>query len=219
MIYLLSDLHGELDYQSFNRYLEEEHSKDLLIVLGDTCLEMDDMEGNAEFTKKVLTASCPIALVDGNHENFDFLYSFPVEDWMGGKVHRLTENVVHLMRGHVFELEGKSFFVFGGCKSSDEWKSHGKWYPQEEATEEEYALAYENLKKYDHKVDYILSHKYSRELKDPYLVKGLVDLTVYIDEHVDFICWYSGHGHRNMVISDKHEMIFDELTPVEQKEG
>ena len=212
MIYLLSDLHGELDFEVFNQYLEEDHSKDLLIVLGDTCLEMDDMEGNEEFTQRLLASRWPIALVDGNHENFDFLYSFPVEDWMGGKVHRMTEQVVHLMRGHVFELEGQSFLVFGGCRSSDAWKSHGKWYPQEEATEEEYALAYDNLKRYGHRVDFVLSHKYSLNTEDPYLVQGLFELTQYIDRNVAFRCWYSGHGHQNMVLDEKHRMVYDQLT-------
>ena len=26
--------------------------------------------------------------VDGNHENFDRLYEYPVEEWHGGKVHK-----------------------------------------------------------------------------------------------------------------------------------
>ncbi len=212
MIYLLSDLHGKMDFETFNKYIAEPHLDDLLILLGDTCMEMDNMESNDKFTEMVLSTKCPIALVDGNHENFDHLYSFPVEEWNGGKVHRLTENIVHLMRGHIFELEGKSFLVFGGCRSSEQWKRTGKWFPQEEATEEEYKLAYDNLKLRGDRVDFILTHKYSKRDKDPYCVPGLYALTVFIDERVDFRRWYSGHGHLNWIMDEKHHMVYDELT-------
>ena len=65
-----------------------------------------------------------------------------------GEVHRITDNIVHLMRGNIYRLEGKDYLVFGGCKSSEGWKATGKWFPQEEACDEEYDLAYENLKKH-----------------------------------------------------------------------
>ena len=45
--------------------------------------------------------------VDGNHENFDRLYAYPVEMWHGGKVHKIHPSVIHLMRGQIFELEEK----------------------------------------------------------------------------------------------------------------
>ena len=57
--------------------------------------------------------------VDGNHENFDRLYEYPVEEWHGGKVHKIRPSVIHLMRGQIFEIEGKSIFTFGGASSHD----------------------------------------------------------------------------------------------------
>ena len=42
--------------------------------------------------------------VDGNHENFDRLYGYPIENWQGGKVHKIRPSVLHLMRGQVFEI-------------------------------------------------------------------------------------------------------------------
>ena len=56
---------------------------------------------------------------EGNHENFDRLYNYPVEKWNGGNVHKIRPSVIHLMRGQVFQLCGKKFFVFGGAKSHD----------------------------------------------------------------------------------------------------
>lgn len=215
MIYILSDLHENIDFEAFNNYISEGHENDLLIILGDICLKLQDTEENEAFTNHFLSAKCPIAILDGNHENFDYLYSFPVEDWYGGKVHRITENIVHLMRGHIFNFEDKSFFAFGGCRSSDGWKANGRWFPQEEANAEEYTVAYENLKRYEYKVDYILTHKYSKDLNDIYGVPELIELTDFIDENVDFKQWYSGHSHRNFVIDERHRSVYNKIVCIE----
>ena len=57
--------------------------------------------------------------VDGNHENFDRLYDYPVENWHGGKVHKIRPSVIHLMRGQVFDIDDRSIFTFGGASSHD----------------------------------------------------------------------------------------------------
>ena len=56
--------------------------------------------------------------VSGNHENFDRLMDYPVEEWHGGKIQRIRPSVIHLMRGQVYELEGKKIFTFGGACSA-----------------------------------------------------------------------------------------------------
>ena len=58
-----------------------------------------------------------VLFIDGNHENFDLLYSYPVREWNGGKVHFIKPDIIHLMRGQVFELEGNTIFTFGGATS------------------------------------------------------------------------------------------------------
>lgn len=214
MIYLLSDLHENIEFEAFNRYIAEEHSNDLLIILGDVCLKLQETKENERFTEYFLSAKCPIAILDGNHENFDYLYSFPVEDWNGGKIHRITPNIVHLMRGYVFELEGNSFLAFGGCRSSEGWKAQGRWFPQEEASEEEYALAYENIKNHNYKVDYILTHKYNPDANDTYCVPKLCELTRFIDSRVEFKQWYSGHCHEDRVIDSRHRTVYDCLVKI-----
>lgn len=57
--------------------------------------------------------------VDGNHENFERLYRYPVEEWNGGKVHKIRDSVLHLMRGEIFDIDNKKFFAFGGARSHD----------------------------------------------------------------------------------------------------
>ena len=43
----------------------------------------------------------------------------PVSEWNGGKVHFVRPNVIHLMRGQVFTLQGQTYFTFGGASSHD----------------------------------------------------------------------------------------------------
>ena len=133
MLYFTGDLHGSMRnlqhrYETIQFYNEDEREtsqeEDYLIVCGDFGFvwfednspyyydeqqELNDME-NLPIT---------ICFVDGNHENFHRLNDYPVENWHGGRVHRLRKNVVHLMRGEVFNICGKTILAFGGAPSHD----------------------------------------------------------------------------------------------------
>ena len=210
MIYLISDIHARMDFKGLVDYVNTASDNDLLIVLGDVSLCFGDKEENKIFTDRFLSIKKNIAIVDGNHENFDYLKSFPEEEWCGGKVHRLSEYIVHLKRGHAFEIEGKSFFVFGGCKSSEVWHKLGLYYPGEEPEKEELALAYETIKKNGFKFDYILTHKYEQTPPDATFCPALGELEKYIDENVSYKHWYCGHSHKYRELDEKHTIIFDE---------
>ena len=213
MIYLLSDQHGGECYGDLQKYLDTATDDDLLIILGDLGLRFQDTEENRRFDEFVLSANKKIALVDGNHENFDYLYSFPEEELYGGMVHRITENLVHLERGYIYTIQGKTFFTFGGCVSGAKWKPLGLWYPEEAPTEEELARAYENREKYRRKVDYILVHKYDTGIGP--ICPPLFDLCRFIDEDVEFKHFYAGHWHKNMCLDSKHTFVYDKFVRVE----
>lgn len=74
-----------------------------------------------------------VFFIDGNHENFDRLLALPVEPWRGGRIQRIRPNVIHLMRGEVYLIEGRTVFTFGGGHSADFWrrKPGASWWPQE----------------------------------------------------------------------------------------
>ena len=211
MIYFTSDLHGELNFKGFREYLEKATEDDLLIILGDVGLAFEKTEENREFTEFFLSVDKNIAFVDGNHENFDFLSSFPEEEWMGGSVRRVTKNIVQLLRGNVYTINGETFFTFGGCKSSEKWKEMGLWYFGEEPTEAEISLAHENFKKHDYKIDYILTHKYERVPAETGHFGELEELIQFINKNVQFKKWYAGHYHLNEKADDKHTYVYDEL--------
>ena len=119
MIYITGDTHGEV-----SRF-EEVHEqyrltdKDKLIVAGDFgCifgLGLHDEHKLDTLAKLPYT----ILFIDGNHECFPQIISYPEEMWNGGRVHRIRPNVLHLMRGQVFSIDGISIFTMGGGYSID----------------------------------------------------------------------------------------------------
>lgn len=167
--------------------------------------------------------------VDGNHENFDRLNALPIETWHGGKIQKINDSVYHLMRGQVFEIEDRTFFTFGGASSHDiddgileigdprikQWQNdrfksfrvnHISWWKQELPTQNEMKEGLKNLKKYNHKVDYIITHTpYTSLLRQMdggsgfYHSDVLTNYLQNIKQTTDFRQWIFGHMHQNQM--------------------
>ena len=213
MIYLISDPHGGESMKGLERFLEIGTDSDLLIILGDLGIKFEDTKENEAFTEWFLGLNMQIAIVEGNHENHAYLNAFPTDIWCGGEVNRISDTIVRLKRGNIYHIEGNTFWVMGGCKSSAKWKEMGLWFDGEEPTEEELSLGYSSLSKYNHKIDYVLTHKYAnyKDIEDnKYSQLSLEGLTKYIDENVVFSHWYSGHWHINKRIDARHTIVYDE---------
>jgi len=123
MIYLTGDTHIPIDIDKLSRKSFPEQKQltrdDFIIVLGDFGLLWQE-DKTYHYWLDILSAKrYTLLFVDGNHENFDWLNSLPVESWHGGRVHRVAENILHLMRGEVFEIGGNTFFTLGGAVSHD----------------------------------------------------------------------------------------------------
>jgi len=139
--------------------------------------------------------------VDGNHENFDEIEQYPIKEWHGGKVHEIRPSVLHLMRGEIFEIEGKKIFAFGGASSHDiedgiiewdekgKWKetakkwnragkqfriSHYSWWAQEIPTQDEIDNALKNLERHNYQVDYMVTHCCSSSVYSDYIENKVI---------------------------------------------
>lgn len=215
MIYFISDLHGGKDVGSLEKYEKNRNKGDLLIILGDVGVKFNKDGGeNIYFDQYFLSRQYPILMIDGNHENFDYLYSCPKEKAYGGEVHKLTDSIIHLCRGEIFTIEGKTFLVMGGCKSTQKWKDLGLWWEAEEPTPEEIARARENLAARGNKVDYVLTHKHKRTNADEndLTLGGFIE---YVEKNVEYKHWYSGHWHAESHPDEKHTVVYD--TPIQLK--
>ncbi len=223
MIYITGDVHGE--YNDFmNRiYKAGVKTGSTVIVCGDFGLVWND-EYHRYFLKILKSQPFKFLFVDGNHEDFDLLYTYPVEEWNGGKVHRISDNICHLMRGQVFEIEGRKFFTMGGAYSIDKaMRREGiSWWSAELPTNEEYRTAEENLEKCGYSVDYVITHTIPESAI--YRLKKVPadndrELTGYFEwlysEKLEFKKWFAGHWHKNTLVNENLQILFDEVQEIE----
>ena len=196
MIYITGDIHSKPN-ERFSASIFPEQKEmtkdDFVIILGDFGLVLEQKETRTENYWLNWLESKPFTtlFVEGNHENFDRLDTYPVEEWNGGKVQKLRPSVIHLMRGQVFTIQGHKFFTFGGASSHDisdgilepddpnlklkikrlkraeknDFRIHHiEWWERELPNEEETKEGLENLKRHENKVDFILTHSPSTKI-------------------------------------------------------
>jgi len=174
MIFVKGDSHGDLYAFSSAIFPEEKTltGNDKVIFCGDFGFIFapgKDKKAICREKKKLdILAHKPyeILFVDGNHENFNRLRHFPVVERYGGKARKIRDNIYQLMRGEIYTIEEKTFFVMGGAYSIDKKyrTEHDSWWKEELPDDKEYKNAANNLEKADFKVDYILSHTAPKEI-------------------------------------------------------
>lgn len=188
MIYITGDTHADFTRFSNKRLAAKGLDltlQDYVIVCGDFGLCWEENKTFAYNCQFFEGKPFTILWVQGNHENYDMIEKFTLEEWNGGFVrHIVRDKVILLERGQVFELGGKKIFTFGGAASRDiqggildrnspDFKVELKcvkdtgrpyrilresWWPQELPSEKQMLDGLKNLSKVDNKVDYIISH-------------------------------------------------------------
>ncbi len=227
MIYITGDTHILCHYKRLTKFAKKHPNltkKDYVIIAGDfgAIWSKDTLDENLNYYSKLPFS---ILFVDGNHENFDILNSYPVEIWNGGKVHKIRPDIIHLMRGQVFEIEGKTFFTFGGATSLDDYmREEGiSWWKQEIPTDEELDEGLNNLKRYNNKVDYVITHscslralQYPAVKKSSYL-KGVCQESHFLttlEDNMEFKHWYFGHFHIDAKLGTKYTAIMHKVLKI-----
>lgn len=225
-IYLTGDTHIPIDIDKLSTKnfpaQKQLTRKDYVIVLGDFGL-LWEKDKTYEYWLDILShKNFTILFVDGNHENFEWLNSLDIEFWNGGRVHRVAPNILHLMRGNVFKIEKRRFFVMGGADSYDRIyrTAYIDWWPEERPNHDEIMNANAMLNTVDFKVDYVLTHTCPTEVllaikkRHPeyrfdgshYYVENLLQ---DIKDHITFKQWFFGHWHDNFTYQNYRCMYGD----------
>lgn len=214
MIYCTGDIHGDPRRFSTECFPEQKEmtKDDFVIILGDFGLVWSGSKEEKYWIDWLNDKPFTTLFVDGNHENFNMLYTFPVVDFHGGKAHKIRDNIYHLMRGYVFDICDKKFFAFGGASSHDiqdgildpndfvdmddfrdtyrRWQKYGKmfrvrgvsWWDQEMPNDEELERGRQSLQSVNNEVDFVISHCAPQEVAS---VIGFTDrdkLTWYFNQ-------------------------------------
>ncbi|MBQ8965404.1 metallophosphoesterase family protein [Ruminococcus sp.] len=232
MILVTGDIHGCADIGKLsvkaNPIQKQMTKEDFLIIAGDFGLvwnnDAEDLWWRKWLDKKPYTT----LFIDGNHENFDLLNEFEEVDFHGGRAHRIGESIYHLMRGEMFELQGRRFFTMGGAESHDkEYRTLGEsiW-EQELPSDEEYAHALETLEKYDYKTDFVITHcaptSIQHEiaaaigLENEYPGNRLTDFLQEIHDKLEFQGWFHGHYHTDLTsnIDNRVNLLFNHILQI-----
>ena len=159
MVYVTGDLHGDID-RFKTPAIKKLRRNDTLIILGDFGFLWQGGNEEERVLNWISKRKYNVLFLEGTHDNLEMLNNYPVVDYAGGKAHKIDENIYHLMRGEIFEIEDKRIFCFGGgiSEDADIRLETGTWWPEEKPTEEEKLNAWRTLRKYDKEVDYICTH-------------------------------------------------------------
>ncbi len=225
-IFMTGDVHGDFSrFRRGNFYEQAELSKkDCLIITGDFGGVWDGNPAEQRQLDWLEARPFTTLFVSGNHENFDMLAELPKEEWHGGEIQRVRPSVIHLIRGQVYDIEGRKFFTMGGASSHDisggilepgdpKFRqkrkrleisgalyrvNHRSWWAAELPSDEEYQTARANLEQHGWAVDYIVTHCCPTSVQDE-LSGGMYQadrLTDFLDE-VTQKCQFRYHffGH------------------------
>lgn len=226
MIYVTGDMHGEQERFSDPR-LRKLKRGDYLIVCGDFGFLWEGSAAERAFIRKLSKKKFTTLFIDGAHENFSVLDSYEVSKWNGGKVHLISDKVIHLMRGQIYEIDDQTIFTMGGGVSSDiDLRFENEvWSEREVPSREELVEGVDNLEKYDANVDLVITHEPPAKLKEFMTLKdksevGITGLNTYLEEMsgvVTFSHWYFGSLHIDKYIDKTHACVFRNI--VEAKSG
>lgn len=220
MIFVTGDIHGE--YKRFeSSRLKKLTENDCLIVCGDFGFIWDNSKKERQTLRKICDKKYKTLFVDGTHENFSLLATYPVVELFGGRARKIGGNLYQLLRGEIYRIEDKTFFAFGGGDSDDKElrRENGTWWKEEMPSMIEMQYGIENLDKVDRKVDYVITHQPS--MKDMALAahKCRIDpLSTYFDElskNITYKKWYFGSLHKNKKLRHtKAHCLFTDIVKV-----
>ncbi len=233
-IIVTGDTHGDFTrFSNRNWPLAKELTRDdIVVVTGDFGGVWDDSRRERYWLDWLERRPFTTLFVDGNHENFDMLATYPQEYWRGGETDVIRPHVRHLRRGYVFDLYGLKCFVMGGASSHDiqdgildpddpdfkqEYRalkrSHARfrvqgvdWWPQEMPSQEEYDRAVRNLDKHGWNVDLVLTHcgptGVIQRIDPRFKPDPLTDFLEQVNRRLRFRTWYFGHYHTDHYHAD-----------------
>ena len=232
-IWVTGDIHGSIDIKklSYRRWPQgrELTRDDKLIICGDFGMPWDGSNEEKYWLTWLNDRPWTTLFVDGNHECFPYLTDLPVSERWGGRVQAYPDypNIVHLMRGQVYDIDGARIFAMGGAASHDkQYRTPGwDWFCEEMPSAAEVACAEENLEATGWQVDYVISHCCSTRMlgaaleRTPYpdgraKPDALNEWFDVLEDRLVYRRWYFGHYHADAELDCCHRLLYRDIVPV-----
>lgn len=224
-VFVTGDTHTPIDIGKLNtkRWPEQRDLSrdDYLIICGDFGAVWNGGPEDLYWQKWLNDKPFTTLFIDGNHENHRLLNDYQVAAWNGGKVHRVQQNVIHLMRGQVYNICGLKIFTMGGARSTDTvYRKEGvSWWPEELPSDAEYEEAQRNLDAAGWEVDLVLTHCAPNRLQNKLVpgykldkLTGFLDVMIY--QCLEYSHWFFGHYHVDRQLDSYHTAIYNKIVKV-----
>jgi DNA repair exonuclease SbcCD nuclease subunit len=224
-MYITGDLHGYIDISKLNskRFPQNDEltKDDFVFIAGDFGLVWNNKNDEKYWRRWLRSKSFTTLFIDGNHENHELLDSYPIEHWNGGKVHKISDSIIHLMRGQVYRINNYKIFTFGGARSHDkEYRRENiNWWSREMPSEEEYLEGIMNLDNHNWEVDIVITHTCPSSTVS--LLNKALNISSEIDELNNYLetiknrlgykKWYFGHFHNDLELPDNQVLIYNRI--------
>lgn len=221
--FITGDTHRHLDITKLTSRHWPEGKKldkdDFLLIGGDVGIVWGDDAHDKCWLDWFENKPWTTLFVDGNHDNHDLLDALPVEIWHGGKIHRLRDSIIHLMRGQIYDIHGVKIFTMGGATSHDrERRREGiDWWARELPSDAEYAEAWANLERCGFEVEVILTHCGPVEVERSLGYYEHDHLNWFLQKIYDrckFKQWYMGHYHMDVDLNDRVHILYNRIVPL-----
>ena len=128
-----------------------------------------------------------------------------------------------MLRGHIYTIENKKIFTFGGGESPDKdfRIDMGTWWPQEMPSISEMKESVNVLDSNNRCVDYIITHEppafISKMLdRNHFTINPLEAFFDSIAKEIKFEKWFFGCTHIDKKIVAKYYSVFSSVIPVEE---
>lgn len=222
MIFVTGDIHGDIERFS-SKESKAIKKGDTLLVCGDFGFVWEGSKSEQKLLKKLGKKKYHIAFVDGSHENHELINKYEKIIWNGAEAHKISGNLVHLISGNIYEIEGKKVFVFGGGEPLDTDIFPVSQESSSLPTLEDLKKAVDNIKKENFEVDLIITHEPPEQIKNFLNLNNSVNINIvnsFLDEvgkGTKFEKWYFGHCHCDKVVTKKHTAVFNRILQTEER--
>ncbi len=220
MIYVTGDVHGELKKFSSSE-IRKLRKNDYLIICGDFGFIWNGNREEKSFLRKIGKKKFTTLFIEGAHDNYALIESYPLVDFCGGKARSISGRLYYLERGHVFDIDGKTVFAFGG---GDDESLDINLLPDGKNLKhlpsyDDMKRAATNLKAHSNCVDYIVTHDCNFNIRSCFVSSSnsnhLHALFDTISKTCTFKKWFFGCYHKDKIVSPSYCAVYDKILPLE----
>ncbi|MCL2089534.1 MAG: metallophosphoesterase [Oscillospiraceae bacterium] len=220
MIWITGDTHGDLS--EFKKRDKKKLGKgDTLIICGDFGFVWDGSQKEQRALEWFAKRKYTVLFTEGCHEGYDLLEQYPIVEWSGGLVRRINDNLFQLMRGEIYDIDGKKVFAFGGGEVDEKeyLDALPDLYQKSQPSNQEIQNGIDNLAKIGNKVDLIVTHDVPTRLKGFINIEDNRYSAIHValeefNKFCDFKLWYFGKYHSDKFIPPYYHGVFTKVNMV-----